>query len=121
MVHLRHTVIGLGRRDGRPGNQGRRRRLLHQKKDKLTTKDDALIGQCAHSGARTITQTLLQPRTPASLRRLELPHSHVSDDGVRALVAALKDADSVLTALDLSWNAIGTRGTPARAEQEGPT
>ena len=55
-MHLRHTVIGLSGRDGRPGVQGRRRRRLHRKKDKLTTKDDALTGQRAPSGGRTLTQ-----------------------------------------------------------------
>lgn len=60
-------------------------------------------------GAKTLAKVLLQPRTPPTLQRVELRHNGIADDGVRAIADALKDG-SPLRALDLSWNAIGTRG-----------
>jgi len=62
------------------------------------------------TGARTLMQAVVQPRAPASLRRLVLQHNLISDDGVRAVATALKGTDGGLTELDLSWNAIGSRG-----------
>ena len=66
------------------------------------------LGSCrlGDAGARTLAAQL-----PASLRRIDLTHNHVGDDGVRAVAGALKGADATaLTDLDLSWNSIGTRG-----------
>jgi len=69
------------------------------------------LGSCrvGDVGARTLAQTLIQPGKPTTLRRIELPHNSVSDDGVRAIAAALAGGEG-LAELDLSWNAIGTRG-----------
>jgi len=71
------------------------------------------LGSCrvGDAGARALAKHLLQPRTPETLRRLDLAHNDIGDDGVRAVVAELTGPDSSsLDSLDLAWNAIGSRG-----------